>query len=63
MELQRWRCPDCLSVFDVYVEDAGRAAEMKDECCPTCWPKPVLGHRDDEETALWTPGDTADEEC
>lgn len=54
--LQRWRCPDCRSVYDVFVDsETGHADEMKDELCPSCSyrGKKVLGVFDSVETALY----------
>jgi hypothetical protein len=58
--LQRWRCPDCRSVFDVFVDsDTGRAEEMHDELCPICHArnKMTLGVYDPDETDLYDSGE------
>ena len=55
MELQRWRCPDCNAVFDVFVGENGRAEEMRDELCPAgfSYGRTRLGVLDETETALF----------
>lgn len=54
--LQRWRCGDCNSVYDVYVDDAtGKAEDMRAELCPSCQHagRFRIGKYDPAETALF----------
>jgi len=52
IELERWRCPACDSVFDVWVEDG----EVEDACCPEeCLDEdgePLVGEYDAEASAV-----------
>lgn len=59
IELQRWRCPDCSTLIDVWVEDGVSTSSVR---CPDCLayddedgnhvPAPLCIY-DEEATDLW----------